>query len=263
MTDLNMAPPPEPVFEQARSTDLFSPEAQTPSSVIPFPDYIDLLSPDSDVLSNRFGNGHDLPSALNEEAVVQLAEIERGKSLHAEVRQEPAWLAHISEEISSTPYYPLQPLSIWQHPTKGIGRYRSGYVKLPPGSYNHWITGKRDEKTGVEKEGSVLGTAVSRVNILQLASNLTCAAAPMSAVDPEHSRAQAEGLATSTGSEQRSGCLNPPATPYNIRMTRDGSILESAVPPLDRIRLAFELTAAAARRLSTAEEEHINPQDGG
>lgn len=130
----------------------------------------------SDVLSNRFSNGHDLPSVLNEEAVVQLAESRRDKSLHAEVRQEPAWLAN-NEEISSTPYYPLQPLSVWHHPTKGIGRYRSGYVKPPPGSYNTWMTGKGNGKVDEETNENLQRATVSRVNIIQLASNLTSAAA--------------------------------------------------------------------------------------
>ncbi len=156
---------------QDGSTNLFSPEAPTPSSVVAFPDYIDLLSSPtikSDVLSNRFGVHHNLPSAFNEEVVMQLAEFRRVKSLHATIRPEQARLPPVPEEISSTPYYALQPLSIWQYPTKGIGRYpgigryRSGYVKLPPGSYNDWITCKRDGEAGEGRGGSMLGAAVMK-----------------------------------------------------------------------------------------------------
>lgn len=199
---------------------------------MPFPAYVDKMSSpfvETDVLSNRFGNGHGLPSALNEEVVVQLAESGRDESLHAEVRQEPAWLANISEEISSTPYYPLQPLTIWQHPAKGIGRYRSGYVKLPPGSYTERITGKGAGKVEEWTNENRQRAAVSRVNIIQLASNLTSAAAS-SAVDPEHSRAQA---------------VNPPATSYNVPMQREGDgSTGAAVPRLDRIRLMVDLISA-------------------
>ena len=249
MTDFRMAPSPGLVLEQARATGLVSSEARTPSPVIPFPDYVDMMrSPfiKSDVLSNRFGDGHDLPSAFREEVVIQLAEIGRGKPRLAEVRQEQGRLAHISEEISSTPYYPLQPLSIWQHPTKGIGRYRSGYVKLPPGSYNNWITSNRDGKTGQEKEESIQGAAVLRVDRLQMASTLTSAAASMGAVDPEHSTAQGEPRRPSTGSEQRSDHVHPPAASYSIRMQYEGdeSMSEAARPRPDRIRLAVDLISA-------------------
>jgi len=223
MTNFRMAPSPELVLEQARATGLVSSEAQTPSPVIPFPDYVDMMSSPfikPDVLSNRFGDGHDLQSAFRDEVVIQLAEIGRGKPRLAEVRPEQARLAAISEEISSTPYYPLQPLSIWQHPIKGIGRYQSGYVKLPPGSYNNWITGNRDGKTGEEKEESIQGAAVSRVNIIQLASNLTSAAASMSTVEPAHEGGGKPG-------------------------DQQPSTLKAAEPRLDRIRLASDLITAA------------------
>lgn len=132
---------------EARATNVVSPIIHMPaplhfarSSLLH--DYLDSSSPytEPDVLSNRFGTGHDLPSAFNDEVVMQLAELKRMRSLHAQIRPQQARLAPVPEEISATPYYPLQPLSIWKRPTTGIARYGAGYVKLPPGSYNNWIT---------------------------------------------------------------------------------------------------------------------------
>lgn len=208
---------PTLIVEQARGTDLVSPKSQTSSPVIPFPDYVDLLSSphiEPDVLSNRFGVGHTVPSEFIKEAVIKLADNGRKKRCREEVRHEQASVLHISEEISSMPYYPLQPLSLW-HPTKGNGRYQSGYVKLPPGSYNKWITGKGVEKNGEEMGADILRAAISRVDPIWLVSNLTSAAF-MSTV--------------------------------GIQMMGEGDGSGAAVPQLDSIRLASDLTAAAARR---------------
>lgn len=135
MTDFRMAPSPELVLEQARATCLVSSEAQTPSPVIPFPDYVDMMSSPFiklDVLSNRFGDGPDLPSAFREEVVIQLAEIGRGKPRLAEVRPEQARLAPISEEISSTPYYPLQPVVDLAAPNQGDQTISVRLCQAPP-----------------------------------------------------------------------------------------------------------------------------------
>jgi len=213
-----MSPLPTLIVEQARGTDLVSPKSQTSSPVIPFPDYVDLLSSphiESDVLSNRFGVGHTVPSEFIKETVIKLAENGREKRHREEVRHEQASVLHISEEISSMPYYPLQPLSLWRHPTKGNGRYQSGYVKLPPGRYNNWITGKGDEKNGEEVGAGIPREATSRVDPIWLVSNLASAAS-MSTV--------------------------------GIQMMGEGDGSGAAMPQLDPIRLASDLTAAAARR---------------
>ncbi len=62
--------------------------------------------------------------------------------------------------IDPRAFFPIQCLSIWQHPSKGSEQILSNSLKLPAGSYNNWITGKVDGKPVDETNGSLIRAAL-------------------------------------------------------------------------------------------------------